>query len=428
MSKRASVPSYRLHKHSGQAIVTLPDGLGGRHDFLLGTYDSDESRKEYGRLIAEWLANGKRLPQTGPALSDLSINELAIAYWQWAVEYHGWGKRGGFCLKGALRILKHLYGHTPAQDFGPLALKACRVKMVELDWSRSYINAQVNRIRRMFRWAASEEILPEEIHRQLGTVEGLERGKTKARESKKIKPVSPEQVAATRPHLPATSRAMVDFQLLTGCRPTETCLLRSIDLDMHNPACWVYRPHKHKSEHLELDRLILVGPRAQEVIRPYLSLDTQAYLFCPRKSEAERHAEQRRNRKTPLTPSQKNRKPLANPKRPKRQRYDDISYRNAIYRACDKAFPAPPPLAKQPDETRKAWLARLTPEQREKLRTWQRAHRWHPNRLRHSRGTELRSYGLDVAKTVLGHTKVETTQIYAEKDLAAAMELVSRIG
>jgi hypothetical protein len=40
----------------------------------------------------------------------------------------------------------------------------------------------------------------------------------------------------------------------------------------------------------------------------------------------------------------------------------------------------------------------------------------------------LRRYGLDVAKTILGHTKVETTQIYAEKDAAAAMELMTKIG
>jgi hypothetical protein len=32
------------------------------------------------------------------------------------------------------------------------------------------------------------------------------------------------------------------------------------------------------------------------------------------------------------------------------------------------------------------------------------------------------------AKTVLGHSKVETTLIYAEKDVLAAMELMSRIG
>ena len=38
MSRRFSVPSYRLHKQSGQAVVTLPDGLGGRRDVLLGPH------------------------------------------------------------------------------------------------------------------------------------------------------------------------------------------------------------------------------------------------------------------------------------------------------------------------------------------------------------------------------------------------------
>lgn len=53
---------------------------------------------------------------------------------------------------------------------------------------------------------------------------------------------------------------------------------------------------------------------------------------------------------------------------------------------------------------------------------------WSPNRLRHNRATELRPYGLDLTKTVLGHTKVETTQVYAERDIRAAKELVARIG
>jgi site-specific recombinase XerD len=62
------------------------------------------------------------------------------------------------------------------------------------------------------------------------------------------------------------------------------------------------------------------------------------------------------------------------------------------------------------------------------VRKWRREHRWHPNRLRHSRATELRSHGLDVVKTILGHSRVETSQIYSEKDLAAAVEVVSKIG
>ena len=50
------------------------------------------------------------------------------------------------------------------------------------------------------------------------------------------------------------------------------------------------------------------------------------------------------------------------------------------------------------------------------------------NRLRHSRATELRGFGLDMVKTILGHSKVETGQVYAEKDMLAAMKLVSKIG
>jgi site-specific recombinase XerD len=108
-------------------------------------------------------------------------------------------------------------------------------------------------------------------------------------------------------------------------------------------------------------------------------------------------------------------------------------YRRAIKRACDRAFPLPERLApRRTDngklESRKAWWGRLTAEEKAEVRAWRKQHRWHPHQLRHSRATELRPYGLDVTKTVLGHAKVETTQLYAEKDLAAAMELVSRIG
>jgi integrase len=262
----------------------------------------------------------------------------------------------------------------------------------------------------------------------LKAVEGLRRGHTEAREGKKVRPVPVEQVETTRPHLPPTVCAMVDFQRLTGCRPSEVCIVRPIDLDMSNPACWVYRPARHKTENHDIERLILVGPKAQEVLRPYLGTKLDAYCFSPAKAEEVRAALRRANRKTPMTPSQLGRKPKANRKRAPRDRYDRISYRQAVERACDKAFPPPAPLARREEEKRAEWLARLTPEQKEELATWRREHRWNPNRLRHSRATELRTYGLDVTKTILGHTKVETTQIYAEKDLRAAMELVSKIG
>ncbi len=70
-------PKYCKHKASGQAIVTL-DG----HDFYLGPWRSKSSFVEYDRLIGEWLENGRRLPHARE--SDLTVTELAAAYWRHA--------------------------------------------------------------------------------------------------------------------------------------------------------------------------------------------------------------------------------------------------------------------------------------------------------------------------------------------------------
>jgi integrase len=429
-------PSYRRHKPTNQGVVTL-----NGHDYYLGRYGSKESKAEYDRLIAEWLAGGRRLPD--PSGKDLSIGELILAYWTHASAYYGFqdGRTGTeSCLRDALRVVRELYGRTRALDFGPLALKACRQRMIGKCWSRNYVNHQVGRIRRMFRWAAEEELLPGHVHQDLQTVAGLRRGKTDARETAGVKPVPTERMEATLPFLPPVVQAMVRLQVLTGCRPAEACAVRPMDLDMRNPACWVYRPGsdagphgEHKTAHHGHDRLILIGPRAQEVLRPWLGTKLDAYCFSPAQSEVCRHERQRRERKTPLTRSQRARRAKRSRRRAPQDHYNVTSYRNAVYRACDRAFPLPGHLGPRqlPNgkrESRRAWWARLTPQEKDEVRAWRRQHRWHPNRLRHSRATELRSYGLDVVKTILGHSKVETSQVYAEKDLAAAMELVAKIG
>ena len=51
------VPSYRRHKPSGQAVVTM-----GGHNFYLGKWNTNASRAEYDRLIREWLADRRCLP------------------------------------------------------------------------------------------------------------------------------------------------------------------------------------------------------------------------------------------------------------------------------------------------------------------------------------------------------------------------------
>lgn len=65
--------SYRLHKVSGQAVVTLND-----RDCYLGVYNSPESRARYEQLLAEWLAHGRRLPRPEVA-GRMTIVELLTA-------------------------------------------------------------------------------------------------------------------------------------------------------------------------------------------------------------------------------------------------------------------------------------------------------------------------------------------------------------
>src|SRR4051812_23480822 len=81
MPRRNHIPKYCLHKQSGQAYVTLPDGFGGRRVVLLGKYASPESRAEYLRVLAEWEAANRRLPPS-PAGAELTLNEIMLAFYQ----------------------------------------------------------------------------------------------------------------------------------------------------------------------------------------------------------------------------------------------------------------------------------------------------------------------------------------------------------
>ena len=160
------VPKYRHHRPSGQAVVTL-----NGHDNYLGNWNTKASRAEYDRLIGEWLAGGRCLSGD----SALTVNELALRYWRFAKHYyrkdgHPTAEVAG--IRVALRISRKTYGNTRVADFGPLAIKALQAKMIELGQSRAYVNANVHRIRRMFRWGVAEELVPPSIVDGLAAVGG----------------------------------------------------------------------------------------------------------------------------------------------------------------------------------------------------------------------------------------------------------------
>jgi integrase len=393
-------PPYPKKPHNGQARITVRTASGLRKDLVLGPHGSPESLAEYRRVLAELEAHGGIYVVQGTAspTADLTVNEMLLQYWRWAEEHYrdpeGNPTRELENLKDALRPLKRLYGHTPAREFGPMALRAVQQEMIKAGLCRSVINFRVNRVRRVFKWAASYELLPVAVHQALQTVQGLRRGHGKVREADPIKPVPVERVNAMLSFLPAPVRAMVEFQRLTGCRPGEVMVMRAIDLTMSGPV-WTYRPDSHKNKHRGLDRLIFLGPQAQEVIKPFLTTNLEAYLFSPRAYVEAMHRQRAERRKTKRTPSELKRRRKAKPRRVPAERYCRRSYRVAIVRACQKAG---------------------VPE-------------WSPLQLRHTAATAIRAkYGVEAAKVILGHTKVETTQIYAERDLGKAQEIMAEIG
>ena len=418
-------PAYSKHRASGQAVVTL-NGT----DVYLGTHGTRASKAEYDRIIAEWLANGRRLTT---ATADLTVVELIAAYLKHADVYYrdvsGILTSELSALKLPMRVLGRLYGRTATAAFGPLAMEAVRNEMIAKGWGRASINAHVGRLRRMFKWAVSKELLPAAVHQALTSVAGLRAGRTAARETGPVKPVAEAAVEATLPFLSPTVAAMVRVQLLTGARPGEVCLMRAGDIDRTGDV-WLYRPAKHKTQHHGQTREIPIGPGAQAVLAPFIKADPAAYLFSPAEADASHRARRAAARKTPV---QYGNSPGSNRKQQPRRApgncYAVGAYRHAIARACDAAFLPAEPLGPRPGERRGKWRDRLTADQRASLAAWRREHRWNPHRLRHSAGTSIRrQFGLEAAQTVLGHRTLSATQIYAEKHADTARQVAAQIG
>jgi integrase len=486
MSRQPRIPKYRRHKQSGQAIVTLPDGLGSRRDVLLGKYRSKESKAEYERVIGEWLAAGRRVQQR-ESPTDLTINELIVAYWRHASEYYrhldGTPTSEVHNLKLALRPLRQLYGHTPGGRFDSLALEALREHLIRAGLCRNRINKDVARIKRVFQWAAAKKLAPLTVYQSLQTVDGLRAGRTGARETSPVKPVAEALVEATIPYLRPQLAAMVRLQLHTGMRPGEVVQMRTIDLDTSGKI-WVYRPGsdqgphgKHKTSWRGQQRLVLIGPRGQEVLKAWLRLNIMEYLFQPQEAEATRDVERRKNRKTKVQPSQAARRRKHRPKRTPTDRYTIVSYACAVRQACLRAGARVQVVTAPDDPTAAitvtaftksvlirtmphAFTGRLTRVAHQGLTIREQRHQrecsftmrpdaevscdgracrledlpmalphWHPNQLRHAKATEIRrEAGLDAARVVLGHRSPQITEVYAEIDVNKAAEVMAKLG
>lgn len=372
------IPSYRLHKSTGQAIVTL----SGR-DIYLGRHATPESHSAYERAVAEWLAAGRKLAVE--RCPDPSVSEVLGAYLGYAKGYYSSAGTSTSQLDRVKRSLApavEMYGTVECSRFGPAALKAVRQKMIAAGLRRRVINQRVGCLVRAFKWAAGDELIPASVWHALRAVEGLRAQRSEAPESEPVRPVPEPDIEAAKPHLLPVLRDVIDLQLLTAMRPGEALAMRPADIDRSGKV-WVYRPADHKTKYRGQARDVLIGPRCQELLAHHLAeTGPEHYLFSARKAVAARFLELGQPTRWGKT-------------RTPGDRYQVGSYGHAVTKACRRAGI---PL-------------------------------WHPHQLRHNAATRLvEQFGWDVARIILGHRHLSTTKIYAEDDIRKAAEAVAKIG
>lgn len=319
-----------------------------------------------------------------------SLRDLHEKYMAHAIDYYrkpGSGRLTGHHrnMEYAMRPLLELFGHMPLRWMEPDArrerwgmavqmLESARGLMIESGLSRRQINARISRIRQVFRWATAQRYLSVAVLEEMRTLPPLRKGRSPAPEGAGVRPVDPDIVIRTLPELPPAIADLCEVILHTGMRLSEARLMTPRQVNMQGQE-WIYTPAEFKSEHHEdAERTILLGPKAQRVLRFRMPFHLDHYVFA--------------------APVRKGWPGDVAGVRP----YHASAILNRIRAACRRAG---------------------IPQ-------------WCPLQLRHTFATNVRrEFGadaLDYVAAALGHRDIKTSQIYAELDRQRRVEVARRIG
>ena len=240
-------PAYRRLKRPNGRHLAFVD-LDGRRIYL-GDWESPQSKQAYQRLLIERRRGVVMQAADG---DEIFVSELVAVFLDHASTHYrdadGNPTRECANIAPMLRLLVDLYGYQPASRFDARALKNVRQAMIDKGYARRTINRMVVRARSIFKWGVSEGLVPPTVLTSLSAVDGLRAGRTVARETPPVMPVTESQIETTLPYMPQVLQDMVRVQLYTGMRPGELCQMRATDIEVAGEL-WVYRPRKHKTQH-----------------------------------------------------------------------------------------------------------------------------------------------------------------------------------
>ena len=255
------LPVPRLHRPSGRARLRI-DGK----EIWLGEFGSSAAQAEYDRLIGEWLANGRTLlPDRAPVsplpvkpireVPDPTVTTITILiaeFSQWAKKHYvspdGSQTREAENFKCVTRPLRKLFGKILVTDFGPTKLIALRQTWIEKGLARRTINRMVGRVKQVFKWGTSRELVPVEVFLKLQTVEPLQPNRGGRETSGSRGSVPLEVIERTLPHLPPLIRAFVLILYHSGARVGEVARLTPNMIDVGGDV-WSVDLDRHKNSH-----------------------------------------------------------------------------------------------------------------------------------------------------------------------------------
>jgi integrase len=475
---RRAFPKLCIHKPSRRFYI---DWQGRFHYWPTGTtrsvaqadYDAMRSAHEAGEAFVF------RAAQRAPVRS---VDALIDAYLSHCDRYYANSKA---------TPLHEQFGRRPLDTFGPRLLSDVREGMLATGWSRKVINARVQCIVRMFKWAVAKELVSSSVYESLRALEGLRLGRTEAPEGPGRRPVPWEHVEPVLAHVSREIAAMLVVQADSGARPGEVVQMRPMDIDREGRV-WTFKPERHKTQHLGKTRLIPLFAEAQRAIEPFLCRvpppPVDQPLFSPQRAEGARSVVRRRVRRTRVQPSQAARQAVAleTRGRPPREGYDVNTYARAVRRGIDAAnaaigreaiLSAVAPLV--PEGARVLVVGRLTSlpdcaipfapdgsveRDRQVARLRKRLERiaaraarrgakcdpaelvqaalaaadavrsrmvpyWSPYQLRHRFATEgERRFGQAAVSLAMGHASLRMTEHYIERNMKAVFERMAEQG
>ena len=186
-------------------------------------------------------------------------------------------------------VIRRQFGGLEVDEFTPRHLERFRQTLIDggwktmsgkvaKPWNMVTINEHVRIAVRLFKWGVRMSYVSPVTLTALQCVEPLKKHRCQVKMPGRVSPVSKEHVEQTLAKLNQPFRDMAILQWYTGMRPGEVIAMTCDGLDTSGDV-WFYRPKRHKMDRLGKPRIIAIGPRGINVLRPRLKPNPHEPLF-----------------------------------------------------------------------------------------------------------------------------------------------------